>query len=167
MLYPMQILTATIADIAELTKVEIQSKTESLEAIDEVDTSAPIRQYRWETYFAGDSPESSKPERVVFKAMVGDKMIGYIAGHLTTRYGKDAEIQSFYLLKKHQRKGFGAQMLAHFINWLKPYHVKTLCVGVRSNNPYQQFYLKHGGIHFNEHWIGWDDVTLLEAAVQQ
>jgi GNAT superfamily N-acetyltransferase len=162
----MQILTATKTDIEELTRVEIESKLKSFYDNDELGLSHSIQGYRWETYFAAQTPASAKPERVVYKALLDGEIIGYVAGHLTTRYDKDAEIQALYLLKEQQRKGFGTKMLAHLLDWFKQHSVKSICVGIDKDNPYQQFYLKHGGTHINEHWIGWDDMTLLEAAVR-
>ncbi|MBW4891254.1 GNAT family N-acetyltransferase [Mucilaginibacter sp. HMF5004] len=161
----MQIHIATTADIDELTKVEIESKLKSFYDNDEVGISHAIQGYRWQTYFDAQTPASAKPERVVYKAVLNGHIIGYVAGHLTTRYEKDAEIQAFYLLKEQQRKGYGTKMLAHLLDWFKQFNVKSVCVGIDKDNPYQQFYLKHGGEHINEHWIGWDDVVALEAAV--
>ncbi len=101
----MDILPATEADIPALTQVEIQSKKESIpEQVDEIEVDYPRRLQRWQTYFRGESPGGSKPERLVLKAVVDGRLIGHLAGHLTTRYDMDAEIQSFYILKEHQRR---------------------------------------------------------------
>lgn len=159
----MQILVATVADIDELTSVEIESKRQSLHVIDELSVNPAIRRYRWETYFGGLAPASAKPERIVFKAVVDGKIIGYVAGHLTTRYDKDAEIQNFYLLKQYQRQGIGTELLRHFLTWLHQYPVKSLCVGIDDGNPYQRFYYKHGGAYLNDHWIHWEDIDTIMA----
>ena len=88
--------------------------------------------------------------------------MGLIAGHLTSRYGKDAEIQKFYVLKGEQRKGIGSELLKALLRWLNKQDVKSLCVGIEPENPYQLFYFKYGGVHLNEHWIFWDDLEIIE-----
>lgn len=115
----MNILAATENDITKLAPVEIESKQQSIpELLEDFEKDYAAREYRWHTYFKGESPQSSLPQRQVFKAVVNERIIGYIACHLTTRYGKDAEIQSFYVLKEFQRKGVGLALLAKLVNWL-------------------------------------------------
>ena len=156
----MDILIADIKDAEELTRVEIESKLLSLsEIIEPFEIDYDGRLYRWGTYFRGESPQTSKPERIVFKAVIDGNILGYIAGHLTTRYDKDVEIQSFYILKEYQRKGLGKTLLSLFINWLKDNGANSLCVGIWPDNPYKAFYLKHCGQYLNAHWIYWDDLN--------
>ena len=158
----MKILVADDSDIPELTRVEIESKIHSIpECIEAFEIDPNSRASRWRTYFDGQSPQTSKPQRVVFKAIYQDSIVGYLAGHLTTRYNMDAEIQSFYVLKMHQRNGIGSYLLSEFAGWVIANECKSLCVGIAANNKYQAFYLKHGGKHLNEHWIYWNDVRPL------
>jgi GNAT superfamily N-acetyltransferase len=158
-----QIEKATLADIETLAKVEIESKLRSFPGhVDLVSVDYNNRVQQWTTYFNGETPVSAKPERIVFKAMQGERVIGLIAGHLTGRYDKDAEIQKIYVLKDEQRKGVGVELLKTLLPWLLRYKVKSLCVGIDPENPYQVFYFKYGGIHLNPHWIFWDDIDLLK-----
>jgi len=158
----MRIEIATSVDIDELTRVEIASKKESTpEYISEVDVDHATRLCRWQTYFAGQSPATSKPERIVFKAVSDGQIIGFIVGHLTTRFDKDAEIQNFYILKNHQRKGIGYALLTRLAEWLAANKANSLCVGIAEHNPYQRFYLKYGGRYLNKHWIFWDDIKVI------
>ncbi len=151
-----------ISDIEELTNVEIESKKLSIpQIVEDFELDYSARLFRWQTYFAGKSPQTSKPERVVLKVIIDDKIAGYIAGHLTTRYEIDAEIQSFYILKEHQRKGIGKLLLTELVNWLLAINAHSLCVGIAPGNPYKAFYLKYGGQYLNEHWIWWDDINEL------
>jgi GNAT superfamily N-acetyltransferase len=90
-------------------------------------------------------------------------MVGYLAVHLTSRYDKDAEIQSFYVLKEYQRRGIGTALLKEAASWAMNLNAKSLCVGIALENPYQQFYLKYGGTFLNPHWIVWDDINLLKS----
>ncbi|MCR8561260.1 GNAT family N-acetyltransferase [Mucilaginibacter sp. BJC16-A38] len=163
----MKILIATIADIEALTNVEIESKLRSFEKNEEVAIDYDTRLYRWNTYFKELSPASAKPERVVYKAVIDDQIIGYIAGHLTGRYDKDAKIQSFYVLRDRQRSGAGTLLLKNLLSWLATHNVQSLCVGIEPDNPFQAFYLKYGGVHLNPHWICWDDIKTLRAKTGQ
>jgi GNAT superfamily N-acetyltransferase len=158
----MEIMVAGLTDIDELTNVEIASKMASFpDLVEPHDIDCETRQYRWKTWFAAQSPATSKPERAMFKAVSGEAIIGYIAVHLTSRYDKDAEIQSFYVLKDHQRKGVGRGLLLKALEWLEAHHAKSLCVGISSKNPYQAFYIKYGGRYLNENWIFWDDIGVI------
>ncbi len=158
----MKTLIASANDIDEITRVEIDSKRQSCPHLMQAhDISFDTRAYRWETWFAGQSPVSAKVERIMFKAVDCDnKIIGYLAIQLTTRFDIDAELQSFYILKQYQRKGVGLKLLKRAIEWMGHFNAHSLCVGIMPDNPYQRFYVKHGARHLNEHWIVWDDVTL-------
>lgn len=160
----MEIKVANPADIEAITRVEIESKLKSFpELVEPHDIDFETRAYRWKTWFAGQSPVSAKPERVMFKAIDGDKITGYLAVHLTTRHNTDAEIQSFYVLKDYQRTGIGTTLLKHAVSWMINFDARSLCVGIAPENPYQQFYLKYGGSFLTPHWIIWDDIRGLKA----
>lgn len=159
----MEIQVATTADIEEITHVEIESKLQSFpELMEPHDTDFETRAYRWKTYFAKQSPASAMPQRIILKAIDQDKIIGYLAVHLTSRYDKGAEIQSFYVLKEYQRSGIGTALLKEAISWAMNHNAKSLCVGIAPENPYQQFYLKYGGSFLNPHWIVWEDISELK-----
>ena len=155
-----QMLTADAAHADELARVEVESKLASIPQLVEpsaVDVDA--RRERWRTYLRGESPSTSRPERTVLMAVAHGRVVGYLAGHLTTRFGLDAEIQSFYVLRECQRRGIGTALLARFARWLAANGARTLCVGIAPENPYQAFYLKHGGEHLNPHWIVWKELS--------
>jgi GNAT superfamily N-acetyltransferase len=155
----MTIAIASEVDIDELTQVEIESKKQSIpEIIEDFEIDKLSRVTRWSTYFKGQSPHTSKPDRLVLKAVMKNRIVGYLAGHLTTRYNLDAEIQSFYILKQHQRHGIGKKLLAEFAKWLVSKNVASLCVGIAPTNKYKAFYIKNGGQYFNDHWIYWTDI---------
>ncbi len=158
----MQILTATSSAIDELTRIEIESKRASIPHIVSAGDIDPMRRrQRWMTYFRAESPATSKPERRVLTATLNGASVGYIAGHLTARYGMESEIQSLYVLHAHQRKGIGSALLSSFADWLVSMSALRLCVGIAAENPYRAFYEKHGACYLNEHWLYWCDVRTL------
>jgi len=159
----MEIVTAELSDATELARVEIESKRRSIpHLVDAADVDFAQRERRWMTYFQGLSPASSKGERRVLKAVLDGACVGYIAGHLTTRYEMDSEIQSFYVLREHQRRGIGSALLAGLADWLVGRGATSLCVGIAAGNPYRAFYLKHGAGYLNPHWMYWTDVRPLK-----
>lgn len=159
----MNILTATETDIDELTQVEIDSKKQSIpECIEDYEIDFALRHQRWQTYFKKQSPTTSKPQRLILKAVNEEgRITGYLAGHLTTRYNLDAEIQSFYVLKEAQNKRIGTRLLTSFVTWLIDMNAVSLCVGINPGNKYKAFYLKYGGQYLNEHWIYWPNTAQL------
>jgi ribosomal protein S18 acetylase RimI-like enzyme len=158
----MTIAIASEVDIEELAYVEIESKKQSIpEIIEDFEIDKLSRISRWSTYFKGQSPQTSKPDRLILKAVINNKIVGYLAGHLTTRYNLDAEIQSFYILKQQQRLGLGKKLLTEFAKWLVSKNVASLCVGIASTNKYKAFYIKNGGQYLNDHWIYWTDIKEL------
>lgn len=83
----MNIFSANEADIEELTQVEIESKRQSIpECVEDYEIDVDSRRQRWQTYFKGQSPQTSKPQRIVLKAVTNGKIAGCLAGHLATRY---------------------------------------------------------------------------------
>ncbi len=151
--------TATVSDLHRLTQVEIESKKASIpQCVESVELDKTLRYRRWETYMAGSSPSSSLPERVIFVAKEQDTIIGYLAGHHTTRFGLDCELQSVYVLKPSQGQGIGTALLERFAAWMTEHLFRSACVGVAPENPYRAFYLKQGAVAKNPHWLIWEDL---------
>lgn len=163
----MEILRAAQADIVVLASVEIASKRASIpDLIDPVEVDPAGRQRRWQTYLRGETPEGSRPERQVLMASVEGTVVGFIAGHLTSRHGMDAEIQSLFVLIEHQRRGIASGLLAAMAPWFLEMGAHRVCVGVNSRSPYNAFYLKHGARHLNEHWLYWAEARDLGTRAQ-
>ena len=155
----MNIEKLSITDVHELTSVEIRSKLDSIpDLVEAIEVDADSRLKRWISYFTGESPSSSKPDRIVFGVTEAGEIIGYIAGHHTSRFDVDLEIQSFYILKKWQRKSIGTNLLVRLSQWAQVKGYVSACVGVAPLNPYRSFYLKHGAYVRNQHWLEWGNL---------
>jgi len=85
-------------------------------------------------------------------------MVGYIAGHFSTRHGVEGELQSLYVRASHQRQQIGTELLKRLASWFAAHGRRTICVGVEPANPYWRFYEKHGARYINKHWLVWDDI---------
>lgn len=159
----MKISVAADSDVVALTAVEIESKRMSIARwVDPIEMDPARRLERWESYFAGKSPASAKPPRRVWKAMARDRVIGFLAAHLTTRFDMEAEIQSMYVLWEYQRQGIGTALLRRAAEWLALRNARRLCVGIEPANPYRAFYAKHGAAYLNEHWMFWEDARAIK-----
>lgn len=115
----MNIFSANEADIEELTQVEIESKRQFIPGCVEDDgIHVDSRRQRWQTYFKGQSPQTSKPQKIVLKAVTNGKIAGCLAGHLATRYNSGAEIQSFYpeISSKQKDRNRTVDLLCTLVN---------------------------------------------------
>ena len=162
-----EIRTAQQRDLPQIAAIEIASKIASVPQWTEPhELNAGLRLESWKAYMDGRRPQSAKPQRIILISLVEGQYVGYLAGHLSTRFGMDAEIQSFYVLKDFQRRGLGSALLLSFLAWLDNYQASGLCVGFHPKNPYKAFYLKFGGTYINDHWIGWTDLEKLREKLQ-
>ena len=63
---------------------------------------------RMAAYLNGDHhPQKALPPRVGYVAEAGGAVVGYIAGHLTTRNGCAAEVQYLFVSPDYRRNGIG------------------------------------------------------------
>jgi GNAT superfamily N-acetyltransferase len=114
---------------------------------------------RWDGYIRRiRHPQHALEPRILFAGLVEGRLVGYIAGHFSRRYGTEGELQSIYVLKNFQGSGIGTALLERLAGWFVENKRRRVCVGVDPANPYKRFYEKHGARHINEHWLAWDDI---------
>src|SRR5579864_6701999 len=57
-------------------------------------------------YLQGElNPQQALPPRAIYVAHKDEKIVGFIAGHLTRRFGCDGELQWINVATDHQRTG--------------------------------------------------------------
>jgi GNAT superfamily N-acetyltransferase len=114
-------------------------------------------------YFAGQHhPQQALPPRVIYVAHEGNDLIGYIAGHLTRRFGCDGELQWIYVRPRQRRSGVASSLLLKLADWFTQQHAARICVNVaRSNAVAHAFYASKGAEVMNQHWLGWEDIAAL------
>src|SRR5215472_3114914 len=56
-------------------------------------------------------PDEALPPRMGHVALVGEAVVGYIAGHLTTRHGCAAEVQYLFVAPEFRRRGVATALL--------------------------------------------------------
>lgn len=111
-------------------------------------------------------PRQALPPRIAFVALIEDDVIGYIAGHATTRYDCSGEVQYLYVAPSYRRSGVGTRLLRELTRWFSPNQIRRVCVNADlESEGAVAFYVAQGAVALNKHWYVWEDITvLLDAA---
>ena len=157
----MQIRDVVDSDLAAIARVQARTMVAS----DFYDTALDVeaeyqRLYpRIVGYLAGTyNPSYALVERTVFVAVREEQIIGFIAGHRSTRRGCTAELQWMFVLPQWQRQGIGALLLESLRDWFIIQSSTRVIVDAAPENPYRSFYLKHGAVPLDEYWLYWEEI---------
>jgi GNAT superfamily N-acetyltransferase len=116
--------------------------------------------HRMLEYLAGEHhPQQSLAPRRMWLASEGEMPIGYIAGHLTRRFGCDGELQWIYVVAEHRRSGIASKLLALLADWFIEQKARRICVDVGDDEA-RHFYRHHGATELNKHWMVWEDIGI-------
>lgn len=116
-------------------------------------------------YFDGKHhPQQALPPRIGYVALVRDGVIGYIAGHLTTRHGCAGEVQYLFVSPDFRRRGVATALLRLLADWFGSGCAQKVCVCVDADSPAAKpFYESTGASPFRRLWYGWDDISVLRS----
>jgi len=144
-----QVRRATAADVPEMA------------ATRSADLSAGPADPRMVAYLEGQHhPQHALPPRVAYLATVGGAVAGYIAGHLTRRYGCDGEVQYLYVAPAYRRAGVASMLLRQVAEWFEAAGAARICVDVNDDSPgARPFYANHGAQPLRPHWMVWPDIS--------
>jgi ribosomal protein S18 acetylase RimI-like enzyme len=107
-------------------------------------------------------PQQALMPRVIYVAMEGDSMVGYIAGHLTRRYACDGELQWIYVVPKRRGSSVATELLYLLAAWFVEQNASRICVNVDpANTIAARFYTRHGAETLNKHWLVWADIKVV------
>jgi GNAT superfamily N-acetyltransferase len=112
-------------------------------------------------YLRGEHhPQHAQAARIAFVAEDGNGLVGFIAGHLTTRFDCDGELQ-WLLVDPAARGGPAAtQLWAHLRDWFVAQQSRRVCVNVEPGNARaRRFYARMGAMELSSHWMVWSDVA--------
>lgn len=113
---------------------------------------------RMARYLAGTHhPQQALKPRVIYMASAEARPIGYVAGHLTKRYGCDGELQWIYVAPDYRGSGVAAELLRLLAVWFSEHDAARVCVDVGDVSG-RRFYEKFGAEPLNEHWMVWTDI---------
>jgi ribosomal protein S18 acetylase RimI-like enzyme len=113
-------------------------------------------------YLAGEHhPQHARAPRAAFVAEVDGAMVGFIAGHLTTRFGCDGELQ--WLLVAPERRGspVATRLLGELAMWFAREQARMVCVNVEPQNVRaRRLYARRGAVELAEYWMVWSDMAV-------
>ena len=114
---------------------------------------------RMVAYFDGVShPQKALPARIIYVAEEADALLGYIAGHLTTRLACQGELQWIYVTPERRRGGIALALMPFLAAWFQQQQASRVCVNVAQwNTPAINFYARHGAEPMKQGWMVWHD----------
>lgn len=116
---------------------------------------------RIESYLLGlHDPAHALAPRAAFVALDDDgTMIGFVAGHLTTRYGCDGELQWIDTISNRRKTGVGTALVHEMAAWFVAQNASRVCIDVDPQNHIaRNFYKKLGATELNQHWLVWESI---------
>jgi GNAT superfamily N-acetyltransferase len=123
--------------------------------------------HRMAEYLAGEHhPQQALPPRAMWMATDGDSPIGYVAGHLTRRFGCDGELQWIYVTSPYRRAHVASRLLRLLAEWFLERGARRICVDV-GDDAARPFYRRHGAVELNRHWMVWNDIGQVLATTHQ
>ncbi len=116
---------------------------------------------RVKNYLAGIvNPQGAQEERVIYVAVHNDEIIGFVAGHLSTRFGCEGELQWIDTKTEFRRMGVASQLVVHLAHWFISHKAYKVCVDPGSQIA-RQFYKRGQAEMLNEHWMFWNDIRVI------
>ena len=114
-------------------------------------------------YMRGElHPQQALAPRVVLVAAGGEDIVGFIAGHLTRRFGCDGELEWLDVVAECRRTGVAGELWRALATWFAGRQARRICVDVDPQNaPARAFYRKHGAQDLNPHWLVWPDTSVV------
>jgi len=141
--------------------------------INDVPALAAIRSADWETpafwqmriagYMNAElHPQQALSQRVVFLAAENETVLGFIAGHLTTRFSCDGELQWINVVPAYRRTGMATELLRVLAAWFIEQDAFNICVNAAIDDATgQRFYKRNGAEDLSDHWLVWKDISVV------
>ena len=105
-------------------------------------------------------PQQALAPRTAFVALDGAAVVGYIAGHATTRYECAGEVQYLYVTPAYRRRRVASRLLVSMARWFRDRGIARVCVNADSESAAAvAFYPAQGARPLNRHWYAWDDIS--------
>ena len=125
------------------------------------DPANPGADSRMAAYFAGQHhPQQALSARVGYVALINDAIVGYIAGHLTTRHGCAGELQYIFVAPRNRRRGIATALLRLLAQWFSSQTAAKVCVALADDSPEEArpFFESVGAAPLKRFWYAWEDI---------
>ena len=106
------------------------------------------------------NPQQALKTRVIYVASANDTIIGFIAGHLTRRYGCDGELEWIDVIAEYRRRGIATELVSILAKWFIAQNSYKICIDP-GNEATRLFYKKNGAGSLNKHWMVWNDIRTI------
>jgi GNAT superfamily N-acetyltransferase len=118
---------------------------------------------RMAAYFDGHHhPQQALLPRIGYVALADGTVIGYIAGHRTTRDGCAGEVQYLFVAPEYRRRGIATLLLRSLAQWFGEAAARKVCVCVDADSPAAKpFYESVGAVPFKKLWYEWDNISVV------
>lgn len=127
------------------------------------DVAAGPADERMADYFAGKHhPRYALEPRKGFVATDGDSIVGYVAGHLTKRFGCEGELQYLYVAPAYRRQGIARALIGRLGKWFVRNGARRVCVNVDAKSPgARELYSSLSATDLRPYWMEWRDIGTL------
>ena len=141
----------------------------------DIPAMAAIRAAEWETqtywerrigdYLGGTiGAQQALSGHAVFVADLDGAVVGFIAGHRTTRHGCQGELEWIDVIAPHRHHGIAGQMIVRLAAWFIEQQAFRVCIDVQPRNLIARgLYSKFGARPLNPHWMFWEDIRVAVA----
>ena len=147
-----QFRQATTADVPAMMKSHLEHPA--------TDAADP----RMAAYFdCQHHPQQALVPRVGYIAVANNTVIGYIAGHRTTRHGCAGEVQYLFVSPKFRRRGIATELIRQLADWFHSQGVQSVCVALADDSPPEAkpFYESVGAVPLKKHWYAWQNIAFI------
>lgn len=139
----------------------------------DIPAMARIRAAEWESdeywakrisaYLTGElHPKFALKPRVGYVCCEGSSILGFIAGHLTTRHSCEGELEWINVLPERRRSGIAGELLRSLAEWFVVQSALRICVDVEPQNVIaRRFYTRCGAEDLKPHWMVWNDIRVV------
>lgn len=158
---PVNIRPALRADLESIARVQARAMVAAPYYDAAVDEESEFRRLRPRIsgYFDGSyHPSFAQADRTLLAADC-QRVVGFSAGHLSTRLGCTAELQWLFVLPQWQRQGIATALLHSLAEWFVRLHSTRVIVDAPPDHPSRAFYVRHGAIPLDAYWLHWPDIA--------
>lgn len=113
-------------------------------------------------------PYQALAPRAAWVALEDERVVGFVAGHLTRRFDCDGELEWINVAGENRGQGIADRLVAVMLEWFREQNASLICVNVAPDNPVaRRLYARHGAVEMNPHWMIWRDLRQQRISFQQ